>query len=283
MAAVTETIPWDFERLSDTVSCHRRPAKQDRGDDPSLIVLCTWMSANRKHIAKYTQQHRKQYPDAEVLVIESSVADIIYRPNHTQQERLRPARDILFSHISSQTQDDQRKVLLHVFSNGGAQCALQLVTGLPDDLRLAAFTAVVFDSCPGEATYQQSVRAMILSLPKTAWAKYFGIPLIHIMLCLFYLSFLVPGSENVVSQSRKQLNDPGLFSPLVPRLYIYSKADQLVLYEDVKTHVDDAKQKGYLAVSELLFEASGHCAHAMTHKDEYWKTIDGIVKGTEPQ
>lgn len=282
MMASTETTSWDLDTLTDAISYHRQPAERRSrsGSGPSLIILCTWMSANRKHIAKYTQQHRRQYPDSELLVIESSVADIIYRTNHTQQRRLRPALDIVLSHITKPKQSGRQQVLLHLFSNGGASSALQLAAGL-ENYRRTAFSAIVFDSCPGAATYQQAVRAISLSLPKSPMAKYLGVPLIHLMLCLFYLSFLIPGTENMVSRSRRQLNDPRYFSSLVPRVYVYSEADQLVLYQDVKSHVDDAKRNGYEDVKELLFEASGHCAHAMVHKDEYWKAIDNIVQAAD--
>jgi hypothetical protein len=286
MPAPKESVPWDFEKLTDAISYHHQPSDglQNKNGGPSLVVLCTWMSANRKHISKYTDRYRQKYPKAELLVIESSIADIFYRTNKTQQRRLCLARDILTSHITSPTHGQERpQILLHVFSNGGAQCAVQLATSLSPKHRRHAFDAVILDSCPGEATYQRSVHAMSHSLPKSPLAKTLGPLLIHFTLCLFYLAIFVFRFETVITRSRKVLNDPEMFAPSVPRLYIFSKADELVPYVDVESHADDAGRRGYSAVRRVLFESSGHCAHAMAHKEQYWGAVDGLVVGLEPR
>ena len=277
MPGLKESVSWDFERLTDAISYHRQPSDEKVKNSPSLVVLCTWMSANRKHIAKYTEQYRQKYPAAEILVVESSIADIFYRTNKTQQKRLRLARDIVTAHIK----EEHPPILLHVFSNGGAQCAVQLATSLAPEHRRHAFDGIVFDSCPGEATYQRSVHAMSLSLPKSPIAQYLGPLLIHFTLCLFYLAVFVFRFETVITRSRRMLNSPLMFDSAVPRLYIFSKADELVPHQDVESHAEDAKLKGYTSVRQLLFETSGHCAHAMAHKDQYWRAVDGVVEVIE--
>lgn len=270
---------WDFENIGDGISYFRQPHQKISQDGPSLVVLCTWMSAARKHISKYTQQYRQQYTDADILVVESGVAEMVYRSNSSQQIRLQPARDVLLSHASKHAQGHgQRQAVLHVFSNGGSQCAIQLTTALPENVRRQAFCAITFDSCPGTATYQRTVQALTLSMPKSPLTKYFGPPIIYAVLCLLYLALFVTRAEDTITRLRKQLNDHKLFSPEVPRLYIYSKADQLVPYQDVKSHADDAKMKGYRATSEVLFETSAHCAHAMAHKEQYWQAVGELLR-----
>ena len=79
MPAPKESVPWDFEKLTDAISYHRphpSEGRQEPKDGPTLIVLCTWMSAHRKHISKYTSHYRLKYPNADLLIIESSIADI---------------------------------------------------------------------------------------------------------------------------------------------------------------------------------------------------------------
>jgi len=58
-------------------------------------------------------------------------------------------------------------------------------------------------------------------------------------------------------------------TPIILRLYIYSKADELVPHEDVDSHAKDARLKGCNSVVQVLFENSRHYAHAMAHKDQY--------------
>ena len=283
MPAPKESVPWDFEKLTDAISYHRHPSEgglqSNNGGGRSLIVLCTWMSAHRKHISKYASQYRQKYPEAELLVVESSIADIVYRTNKTQQSRLRLARDILTSHLTAIDGQEKPQVLLHVFSNGGAQAAVQLATSLSPENRPNAFSAIIFDSCPGEATYLRSYQAMSHSLPKSPLAQYLGPLLIHVTLCLFYLAIFVCQFESVLTRSRRCLNDPEMFGLDVPRLYVFSKADELVPYGDVQVHAEDARKKGYAEVRQVLFEDSAHCAHAMAHKDEYWGAVEGVVEG----
>ena len=268
---------WDFDTLGQGISYLRQPQQDaSKSDTHALVVLCTWMSANRKHIAKYTQQYRLQYPDADILVVESGVAEMVYRTNKSQQYRVRPACDVIQAYISDDAPGrGKRQVVLHVFSNGGAQTAIQLATGLR---RPNAFSAIIFDSCPGTATYQRTVEAMTLSMPRTPVTKVLGPPMLHIVLCLLYLVLFITRTEDAITRIRKQLNDHSLFSPDVPRLYLYSKADRLVPYQDVKGHVNDAKTNGYLATTELLFETSAHCAHAMAHKERYWEAVAELLK-----
>jgi hypothetical protein len=273
---------WDFETIGDGISYVRQSQQKNTQGGPSLVVLCTWMSAHRKHISKYTHQYRQQYPKADILVIESEVADLTYRTNSSQQIRLQPARDVLLSHASQHAQGlGQRQAVLHIFSNGGSQCAIQLVNSLPENVRRQAFSAIIFDSCPGTATYQRTVQALAPSMSKSLLTKYLGTPILHAVVFLLYLVFFVTRAENAITKIRKQLNDHKLFSPDVPRLYIYSKADQLVPYQDVKSHIDDANVKGYGATSEVLFEASAHCAHAMVHKEQYWEAVAGLLKASD--
>ena len=270
---------WDFENIGQGISYFRQPHQKTPKYGPSLVVLCTWMAASRKHIAKYTQQYRHQYPEAEILVVESGVAEMVYRTNSSQQARLQPARHVLLSHTSENPQSHgQRQAVLHVFSNGGSQCAIQLLTTLPEHIRLQVFRAIVFDSCPGTATYQRTVHAITLAMPKFPLMTYLGLPILHIVLCLIFLALFVTRAEDVITRLRRQLNDHKLFSPDVPRLYIYSKADRLVPYQDVKRHVEDARIKGYRASSEVLFEDSAHCAHAMAHKERYWAAVAELLE-----
>jgi hypothetical protein len=167
-----------------------------------------------------------------------------------------------------------------MFSNGGAHCADQLVAMLPSDTRCHAFSAIILDSCPGTATYQRTVHAMSLSMPRTPIAKILGPPILHLVLCFIFLALFVTGAEDVITRIRKQLNDGGLFGHDVPRLYVYSKADQLVPWQDVKSHADDARRKGYVKTGEVMFEVSAHCAHALSHRDEYWGAI-GTLLGSQ--
>lgn len=76
---------------------------------------------------------------------------------------------------------------------------------------------------------------------------------------------------------RRQLNDSALIDVRVPRLYVYSHADELVMSQDVTSHAREAREKGFLKVEEVVFEDSAHCAHALAYKEKYWGAVDRVI------
>lgn len=57
-----------------------------------------------------------------------------------------------------------------------------------------------------------------------------------------------------------------------PRLYLYSKADDMVSWKDVEEHATTAVSKG-LNVSVECFEDTPHVAHARKYPDRYWAAV----------
>jgi pimeloyl-ACP methyl ester carboxylesterase len=238
---------------------------------PSLVVLCTWVGARPKHIAKYVAEYLDRYPATALLVLESNLADMTYRGDGAQQARLGPARHVLQAHLQPGLTGGG--IVVHAFSNGGAQCAAQVAAALPPAHRATAFCAFVFDSCPGEASYTRSANAILLPLAKSPILKLLAFPFIQLLLCLIFIADHVFGFENVLACARRRLNSSSNIVHAVPRLYIYSSADQMVPAPDVEAHAEQARRAGYIDVANLRFEASGHCAHASRYAEEYWGGI----------
>jgi pimeloyl-ACP methyl ester carboxylesterase len=233
---------------------------------PSLVVLCTWVGARPKHIAKYAAEYLGHYPSAALLVLESNLADMTYRSDGAQQARLGPARHVL----QAQPGLTGSGVVVHAFSNGGAQCATQVVAALPSTLRATALRAFILDSCPSEASYTRSANAILLPLADSPMLKLFAFPFTHLLLCLIFIADRVFGFENVVARARRRLNSSAYIPHAVPRLYIYSSADRMVPAADVEAHAEQARRAGCFDVANLRFEVSGHCAHASRYAEQYW-------------
>jgi hypothetical protein len=79
--------------------------------------------------------------------------------------------------------------------------------------------------------------------------------------------------DQLVTRVRKNLNDKTLFNPKAGRCYIYSKADDMVHWEDVKEHAEESKAMGWPNVEELRFKSSPHCGHIRGHEQEYWGAV----------
>ena len=122
-----------------------------------LIILCTWLGAAPKHIAKYTVLYRSIAPNARILLIESTFSNLTsafecqqqvvkfapavaavldtlavveckqYSQPHPAESEMRHVDDRKTiprlrqtTYLSSQVQP---KILLHIFSNGGMNSA----------------------------------------------------------------------------------------------------------------------------------------------------------------
>lgn len=135
---------------------------------PALVVLCTWLGgATTRRVHKYVAGYWARWPSTAVLLIRTLFPDLAVRSFASLRARLQPARDAIDSVLAPLLTDKDRKedVLLHVFSNGGSSMATQLLnSSLPSALR-DRLGLVVFDCCPGGASFIKAYGAALLSLP----------------------------------------------------------------------------------------------------------------------
>ncbi len=257
-----------FKKLSDSILLYQpsvqQAARAKYSPGPSLIVLCTWVAAQPKPITRYTDNYQRCFPNASILIVQTSLYHMVFTTDKGHQNRLKIVTDIICNQNGT--------VYLHGFSNGGAVTVSQLLWALPSSYRRNTFSALVLDSCPGRGTYGRTAKAMVVSLPKNAVARLLGAVPVHVVLVVLYILDKL-GFGNVISRARQRLNDETLFELKMPRLYIYSKADEMVLWNDVHDHAEEARRKGYERLSELVFDHSGHCAHIRENEDKYWKAV----------
>ncbi|KAK7421575.1 hypothetical protein QQX98_002042 [Neonectria punicea] len=276
-----------FNRLSTWVSYYS-PNKSLLGnkkatpEGPPLVVLCTWVAANPKHIAKYTANYQRLYPNASILVVQTWTYDVIFRPTDGYHStRLQPAHDIILSFVDAHEGSEDNGIVFHAFSNGGALTTGLLSTMLRSSrpLHKDFFHALLLDSCPGQGGYSASTHALIVSMRLHT----FSYPVYAITSLLVYIAalYIIPcgplGIETMVDRIRRRLNDETLIGPNVPRLYLYSKVDQLVHWTDVVSHAGEAREKGY-NVNEVVFQNSEHCAHLQENAAKYWDAVSDFVK-----
>ena len=261
-----------FVKLSDNASLYWAPQangdiskSSGTQDEPCLIVICSWMGAAPKHIAKYTDEYRRLYPCADILMIEASVQSMFFRTDLTA------ALEVLASHVK--TTDTSQPVLLHMFSNGGANNAINLASQLQERHGKVPFHAVVLDSCPGRGEVESGTRAMAFSLPKMPVVRTVGWYALYAITAFYVLVMTTLGVEDVISRLRRVLIDPEVFGKHMPRLYLYSQKDALVDFHHVHEHVEAASQAGYVDVREEVFDTAPHCALINEDADRYWDAV----------
>ena len=261
-------------RLSDTITLYRPdPAEKvatiNNGTGPEMIILCTWFRALPKHIAKYIDAHRKRYPRAQILVLESTVGDMMYTPYSTQRDRLSPVVDIIKGIATA-----KHEILLHIFSNGGSNTAVQLAEAWRSS-QSSPFPAssMVLDSCPGSPSLKLAADAVVSSSPKNAywWVVIFA----WTVVVPFVVFPTLLGEPNIVASLRERLNEARLFSTSTRRVYLCSSADLMVPREDVARHYESARVAGYDA-EFVEFDGSAHVSHVMKDPTRYWGAVEDV-------
>lgn len=306
-----------------------------------LVIICTWLGAKGKHIAKYTSLYQRIAPGARILLIESNVS-ILVSSYARQRSDIRPAAAAVMETLAECGHHDGSigdigidnkekeppsasehatprgtghmptttpptpppstasssssstaslptttapaagtpppKLVLHSFSNGGTNTATQLLivlqTRLDSPLPLAG---LVLDSCPAKGTYWKSYQAMVRSLPRSdAGTRLLGAVAVHLLLTLLY-AWIGCGNENPAGLMRRTLLD-GRTVAARRLCYLYSVADSMVEWADVRDHALEAREGGW-CVDEELFDASAHCAHLSMYEDRYVRAVEGVWTG----
>lgn len=138
---------------------------------PSVIILCTWLGgATERRVRKYNTGYRALYQYATILVIRTVLMDLTIRSFAAIRSRLAPAREAISSILQgAQNEDGPRKTaLLHMFSHRGCNTAIQLMASMSSEERASlheCLRLVVFDCCPGDASFGKAYEAGLLSLP----------------------------------------------------------------------------------------------------------------------
>lgn len=262
-----------FVKLNDLVSLYRSPnhsTKTEPGLTLPLIVFCSWVGAVPKHIAKYTDGYQKRFPNASILLLQSKVSSMFNPPD------VSPAYKILDSFLESRApaaDPDKALLMIHAFSNGGANNVVYLAKHLRSKQQDSALKKIILDCCPGQPEILAIARAITLSLPNKYLVRTFGFYLIYIAFAIFMLIGGTLRKEDTITWIRRSLNDTSVFSASTPRLYLYSKADVMVRTKDVHAHAQDAREKGFSSVREEVFESAPHCALLTEDSARYWELV----------
>ncbi|KAI0997114.1 hypothetical protein K3495_g11073 [Podosphaera aphanis] len=238
---------------------------------PSVILLAGWMAATPRHISKYTAGYRALYPHARIIAITTTPWDMI--PIDTISggvARIQPVLDILYG------LDPQEKVLLQLMSNGGVMTSCFIARTFKKQTgRMLPVSAIVMDSAPGKATWDASVRAFSVVLPKNPIINFLGHLLIYVLFGIYCALHKLFNVLDDVAQGRIDLNDPEIFHMDIPRLYIYSEADCIVDWKDVEEHAGEAADLGVEATYEK-FNESVHAGHLMLDAQRYWVAVQDL-------
>ncbi len=287
----------DFTRLGEQIY-HYIPAptlpSSTPATSPDLIILCSWMYAFSKHIAKYTSAYKSKYPTSPILLLRQDGGDFFYRTNAQQMKNLEPAIATIRRLRSDKPKGGRLRVLMHVFSNGGAWTVCQLADayssatslstpGVDVQHELLPISALVLDSTPSLPNPSASHTAICEALPKKPpLLRAIGEAAVWGYISLAQSVDFALGREHLTLNLRRRLNDPqGAFmQDHLRRVYIYSQGDALIPASDVEAHAQDARvvvgEDDGERVKMEDFGKTRHVSHMLGDPERYWRVVDDI-------
>ena len=233
------------------------------------------MGAAPKHIAKYIDGHKRLFPNTSILVIESTL------PNMLLGADLGPACEVIESFAKDASlkpnHNEDPYIVLQASSNGGATNASWLASSLLKTNEKLPFRRIIMDCCPGKGEVKPATEAMTTQLPKLPLVRTLGSWFFYSACIVFVAIFTSMGWEDGVTRLRRRFNDATIFSTEVPRLYLYSEKDVLVKWQHVHEHAEDARIKGY-SVREEKFTKAAHAALLTEDSVRYWNAVRDHVQ-----
>jgi hypothetical protein len=272
-----------FSNLSRNVSLFT-PRDAGKGQ---LVIICTWMGAAPKHVAKYSAAYRKIAPTSRILVINCGM-EILTTSFPKQRESQAPAVEVIQAVLDESAQEAVNKkgatqILLQVFSSGGANSATHLLTALNERLKAPLpLTGLICDSAPARGTYWRRYNAIVHNLPRSLLAKIIGPLVSHIICIVLYLALAYYRYTPPEDTFRNTLLDDKLISSSdggQNRIcYFASKKDKMVDWLDVRSHAEEARNKGW-DVEEIIFEDTSHVNHMPKHEEQYLMVVKSVWDG----
>lgn len=273
-----------FTALSDQVFVRDGDQTKEAGtSDPSVVIIYGWGDGLPQHVAKYAVGFREMFPCAKQVVVLSPIAKAMFTDLKQRSSYMVPVVDAVFppdaAAADAEKNKDSGTILIHAMSNTGAiNYAATLNEYLQRYKKPMPHKLITLDSTPGGTDLTWSnlrrwSRAMALGT-----AKWFPWPFVltqsiwgfFLLLNSLYLWLVRRGHAG--AWSRVASNDHTYATKKARRLYMYSKEDDLIGYEDIEEHVAESKEKGYAADTKV-FVGSGHVGHMRMHPEAYWTAI----------
>jgi hypothetical protein len=216
--------PRIFERLSPCVVQSSPVPIQtfDDEDEPELIVFCSWMGANPRHIRKYATYYGETYPNAVILIVTTSVIDLAVRPDSAHLNRIRPAIERIKRTLCEANATKRNpRILLHILSNGGSYTACRIADAFRKEVGSPLpVIGMILDSCPGRGNFKQSIAAISVNLPKSFLLRHILFLAATILLAYLWVLTRVLQVENKLDRAWRGMNDDRLFDSGACRLYV---------------------------------------------------------------
>ncbi|KAH6623882.1 hypothetical protein F5144DRAFT_551347 [Chaetomium tenue] len=297
---VTETessVMLGFKKLSDQVYVQEGSSSTTSPNPPNpahprTVIIYGWGDARPRHVSKYVAGYRQLFPHAQIALIFSPILKALYQNLDARTQNMIPVLEAVYPSAltsgnpptTTNPPAEDPRVLLHVMSNtGGINCAATM-NAYTHHTRggVMPHRLMVCDSTPGSTDFLRNVGAWSKAMTVGA-AGWFPWPagvtqaLAAVFLAFLYGAGWAIGATSAGEYSTRAVNDARLSDVRAKRLYLYSKEDEIIRWDDIEVHAADAREKGRSVTAEL-FEGTPHVGHMRAHPEQYWAAIAAAWK-----
>jgi len=268
-----------FERITDQIYLQPSPSPETSDPShPSTVVIYGWGDALPKHVAKYVDGYRALFPAARIVLIFSPILRTVLSGLDARTRAMTPALEAIYGPAGTTTGPAASRILVQVMSNTGCinYAATLNAYAVRHPSAALPHALLVLDSAPGSTDFFANIgrwsRAMALgvgrvpipfAVTQAIAAGFLG--------AMTFAGWLV-GRVSAADFSVGAANNPALVDRGVRRLYLYSRADDIIHWEDIEQHAAVTQTEGYMVDVEM-FEGTPHVGHMRTYPEQYWNAI----------
>ncbi|KAL0277325.1 UNVERIFIED_CONTAM: hypothetical protein PYX00_004663 [Menopon gallinae] len=237
-------------------------------DKLPVIVLLGWAGCQDKYLSKYSAI----YEQRGCITLRCTAPVVATFMRHDRLPKLgKKLLDVIYDMTL-----DEHPIFFHIFSNGGAFFYQHISFHMQRQERKLQVKGVIFDSAPGEKRFYSVYRALSAIIGGSQW---YNVPLAFVIALFLFLSFLIMAYIKAFLHMKKPQTDPIVLADEPfnwPQLFIYSKNDELVRFEDVEKFISMREKRG-IRVERLCLENSPHVQHLITVREQYITTVLNFV------
>ncbi|XP_055852132.1 transmembrane protein 53 isoform X2 [Episyrphus balteatus] len=239
-----------------------------------IVMLLGWAGCQDRYLMKYS----KIYEDRGLITVRytAPVETLFWK-----RTAMKPIGEKILKLIHDMN-FDSHPLIFHIFSNGGAYLYQHISLAIRNNKNPIQIRGMIFDSAPGERRMLGLFRA-VTAIYGREKRKCNCLAAVFITLTLSFMWFVeetytafkslfVKTEPSQTNPFNDLKNEPNQF----PQLFMYSKGDVVIPYEDIENFAKYREQRG-VDVSKICFEDAEHVKIYTKYPQQYIHCVCSFI------
>nr|XP_012631413.1 transmembrane protein 53 isoform X3 [Microcebus murinus]XP_012631414.1 transmembrane protein 53 isoform X3 [Microcebus murinus] len=236
---------------------------KEAGTRQPVVILLGWGGCRDKYLAKYSAIYHKR---GCIVIRYTAPWHMVFFSESLGIPSLRVLAQKLLE-LLFDYEIEKEPLLFHVFSNAGVMLYRYVLELLQTHQRFCHLRVVgtIFDSGPGDSNLVGALRALAAVLEHRPAILRLSLLVAFALVAVLFHVLLAPLTALFHTHFYDRLQDAG---SRWPELYLYSRADEVVLARDVERMVE-ARLAHQVLVRSVDFVSSAHVSHLRDYPTYY--------------